>query len=72
MYNFNIYYIVHSNIIALAVKNIYTMHSDTLDTHDIIEYGTPRITLAGRSDDSAVQRPLVYGEGQLSENTNQN
>lgn len=48
------------------------MHSDTLDTHDIIEYGTPRITLAGRSDDSAVQRPLVYGEGQLSENTNQN
>lgn len=72
MYNFNIYYIVHSNIIVLAVKNIYTMHSDTLDTHDINEYGTPRITLAGRSDDSAVQRPLVYGEGQLSENTNQN
>lgn len=48
------------------------MHSDTLDTHDINEYWTPRITLAGRSGDSAVQRPLVYGEGQLSENTNQN
>lgn len=72
MYNFNIYYIVHSNIIVLAVKTFTLCILHTLDTHDINEYGTPRITLAGRSGDSAVQRPLVYGEGQLSENTNQN
>lgn len=38
MYNFNIYYIVHSNIIVLAVKTFTLCILHTLDTHDINEY----------------------------------
>lgn len=48
------------------------MYFDILDIYDINEYGIFRIILVGCFGDLVVQRLFVYGEGQLSENINQN
>lgn len=55
MYNFNIYYIVYSNINnCISSKNIYIMYFDILDIYDINKYGIFRIILVGRFGDLVV------------------
>lgn len=54
MYNFNIYYIVYSNIIVLVVKIFILCILYILDIYDINEYGIFRIILVGRFDDLVV------------------